>query len=76
MSDSWISWNPRIEDPSNPKPLGERVLGQLVGRHREVLGHARQVGEPHVDDLDRLVAQQADDFCGSALFHWSLLIDG
>jgi hypothetical protein len=20
MSDSWISWNPRIEDPSNPSP--------------------------------------------------------
>ena len=20
MSDSWISWNPRIDDPSNPRP--------------------------------------------------------
>ena len=20
MSDSWISWNPRIDEPSNPKP--------------------------------------------------------
>ncbi len=43
MSDSWISWNPRIDEPSNPKPSVKTILAQLVRRDREVLGHAGQV---------------------------------
>ena len=60
MSDSWISWKPRIDEPSKPKPSLEDVLGQLVGRHREVLHQPGQVAEPEVDDLDALVLDQAE----------------
>ena len=59
MSDSWISWKPRIDEPSNPKPFVEHVLGQLVRRRREVLHQSRQVTEPEVDDLHALVPGQA-----------------
>ncbi len=37
MSDSWISWNPRIDEPSNPNPSSNAVDGQLAGRDCEVL---------------------------------------
>ena len=49
----------------------EGVLGQLVGRHREVLHQAGEVAESDVDDLDSLVLHQLDDFGGSAVLHVS-----
>ena len=61
MSDSWISWNPRIDEPSKPRPVLEHVLGELVRRDREVLHQAGQVAEADVDDLDVLVLQQLQD---------------
>ena len=50
MSDSWISWNPRIDEPSKPSPP-RTLLGELVDRDREVLHEPGQVAEPDVDDL-------------------------
>ena len=71
MSDSWISWKPRIDEPSNPKPSLKSVLGQLLGGDREVLGHAGQVGEPHVDDLDALVLREPQHLGRGSLDHLS-----
>ena len=61
MSDSWISWNPRIDEPSKPEAVLEDVLGELVRRDREVLHQPGQVAEPDVDDLDALVLDQLQD---------------
>ena len=61
MSDSWISWKPRIEDPSKPEAVLEDVLGELRDGHGEVLGEARQVAEPQVDDLDVVFLRERED---------------
>jgi hypothetical protein len=44
-----------------PEPLLERLLGQLRGRHREVLHQPRQVREAQIDDLDPAVPDQAEN---------------
>src|SRR6266545_4455853 len=44
-----------------PEPLLERLLGQLRGRHREMLHQPRQVREAQVDDLDPAVPDQAEN---------------
>ena len=73
MSDSWICWKPRTDEPSNPKP-SVKVLGQLVGRGREMLRHPREVAEAQVDDLHRFVLQEAEHVRRRPLWHrlWSL----
>ena len=69
MSDSWISWNPRIDEPSKPEALVEHVGGELRGRYREVLHQAGQVAEPDVDDLDVLVRDERQHLVGGSLVH-------
>ena len=64
MSDSWISWNPRIDEPSKPRPSSKDAVGQLVRRYREVLHEPRQVAEAEVDDLDALLLDQRQDLLG------------
>ena len=41
-------------------PLGKEALGQLRGRHAEVLPLAEQVAEAEVDELDALVPSEGD----------------
>ena len=55
MSDSWIAWKPRIEEPSKFEAVVEDRLVERRHRHGEVLHHAGQVAEPDVDHLDALV---------------------
>ena len=59
MSDSWISWNPRIDEPSKPRPSSKTSSVELVRRDREVLHQAGQVAEAEVDDLDLFVRRAA-----------------
>ncbi len=54
MSDSWMAWNPRIDEPSNIWPFGEEVDVDRLRGHVEVLHDAGQVAEPDVDELDVL----------------------
>ena len=61
MSDSWIAWKPRIDEPSNIWPVGEEVLVEGLGRAREVLHDAGQVAEADVDELDALVLDVPQD---------------
>ncbi len=52
-----------------PVALLEVVLGQLVGRDREVLHQARQVAEAKVDELDAVVLRQLEDLRWRPGFH-------
>jgi hypothetical protein len=61
MSDSLISWNPRMDEPSKPDAVGQEVLLELARRDSEVLPGARQVGELQVDQRDPMVAGEAHD---------------
>ena len=63
MSDSWISWKPRIDEPSNPSP-SSKTPRQFVRRDGEVLHQPRQVAETEVDDLDTLLLDQRQDLLG------------
>ena len=69
MSDSWISWNPRIELPSKPKPSSKTSSRQLVQRGREVLHLAGQVTEAEVDELDPLLLRVRDDLGRRTFLH-------
>ncbi len=69
MSDSWISWNPRIDDPSNPRPSSNTSVVSCASGDGEVLHQARQVAEPDVDDLDVLVGDEAEHLVGGPLVH-------
>ena len=60
MSDSWIAWKPRIDEPSNIWPSTKNSLVTVRG-HVEVLHHARQVAEPDIDELDVLVLDERED---------------
>ena len=55
MSDSWIAWKPRIEEPSKFEAVVEDRLVERGDGHREVLHDAGQVTEADVDHLDALV---------------------
>ena len=74
MSDSWISWKPRIEEPSKPKPSSNTSAVRAVGGHREVLHEAGKVDEPDVDDLDALVLHQAKHLRRGPLLHGSSFV--
>ena len=58
MSDSWISWKPRIDEPSNPNPSSKVASSSSRDRDREVLHQPGQVAEPKVDDLGAGVVRQ------------------
>jgi hypothetical protein len=47
--------------PVEHLPFLEEVRVQAVRRHVEVLHDARQVTEPHVDELDVLVLDELED---------------
>ena len=66
MSDSWIAWKPRIEEPSNICPSTKKSSSTDSRRHVEVLHDAGQVAEADVDELDVLVLDEAQDFVGVA----------
>ena len=66
MSDSWIAWKPRIEDPSNIWPSVKKSSSTDLAGHVEVLHHAGQVAEPDVDELDVLVLDERQDLVGVA----------
>ena len=73
MSDSWIAWKPRIEDPSNLSPSVKTLASNDLGRNREVLHDPGQVAEPDVDELHVLVLDVLQDLLGSAEHPSSLL---
>src|SRR4029077_2261502 len=63
-------------EPADGRPVEaqaflEDVLGELVGRDREVLHEPGQVTEADVDDGDVLVRKHADDVCRTAFRHGS-----
>ncbi len=66
MSDSWMAWKPRIDEPSNIWPSVKKSAARLWRRHVEVLHHAGQVAEPDVDELDVLLLDELEDFVGVA----------
>ena len=55
MSDSWMAWKPRIEEPSKLRPSSKTDWSNEETGHGEVLHDARQVAEADVDHLDALV---------------------
>ena len=69
MSDSWICWNPRIDEPSKPWPSSKVLSLQRRRRHGDVLHDAGQVAEPVVDELDSLVVDERQHFGRCALLH-------
>ena len=65
MSDSWICWKPRIDEPSNPYPsLNVSSVSSCTGIG-EVLHQTGKIAEPEIDDLDPLVLHETKDL-GSA----------
>ena len=50
-----MPFQPAIDEPSNAWPSVELVLGELLGRHGDVLLLAARVGEAEVDELHLLV---------------------
>jgi hypothetical protein len=57
MSDSWISWNPRIEDPSKPRPSSKTSsVSSWAG--------IEKVAEANVDDLDAFVLHRVEHVTG------------
>ncbi len=55
MSDSWIDWNPQIDEPSKSQAVVKHALVKGQAGIIEVLHDARQVTEPDVDIFDLLV---------------------
>ena len=70
MSDSWIFWKPRIDEPSKARPSSKTSGPNEPAGHGEVLHDAGQVAEPDVDDLDALVLDVGQQLVG-ALEHLS-----
>ena len=66
MSDSWICWKPRIDEPSNTRPSVKTSSSNDCDRHREVLHDAGQVTEPDVDELHVFLADELQDLVGTA----------
>ena len=64
MSDSWIAWKPRIEEPSKARPSVKTLVVERLDRHGEVLHHAGQVTEANVDELHALVLEVSQEFLG------------
>ena len=72
MSDSWICWNPRIDEPSNISPSVNTLSSNALDRDGEVLHGAGQVAEPDVDELDPLVGYVPQDLITAAEHQLSL----
>ena len=69
MSDSWISWNPRIDEPSKPSPSSNTSALRLMRGDREVLHETREVAEADIDHLDARVLDQLQNIASGALLH-------
>ena len=69
MSDSWIDWKPRTDEPSKGQPVLEHALIENDSRDREVLDDAGQIAEPNVDVLDVFVLDLLDDVVGRLFCH-------
>ena len=69
MSDSWIDWKPRTDEPSNASPSSNTLSSNADSRDREVLDDAGQIAEPDVDVLDLLVLDLLDDVVGGLFCH-------
>ena len=69
MSDSWIDWKPRTDEPSNASPSSNTLSIEKRSRDREVLDDAGQIAEPNVDVLDVLVLDLLDDVVGGLFCH-------
>src|ERR1700746_833013 len=64
MSLSWISWKPRIDEPSNPTPSSRAPALAAARWDGKMLPHPRQVGEPQIDHLDLLVLDRLNEIFG------------
>ena len=69
MSDSWIDWKPRTDEPSKASPSSNTLSSNADSRDREVLDDAGQIAEPDVDVLDVLVLDLLDDVVGGLFCH-------
>ena len=72
MSDSWISWKPRIDEPSKPKPSSKASSDTSSNGHREVLHQSGKVREPDVDELGAVLLAELQ-YVGWANCHASSL---
>ena len=64
MSLSLIACQPRMLEPSKPRPSSNTSSSSLSDRNGEMLPHAGEVHEPQVDRLDFLFTTQGQDFFG------------
>ena len=69
MSDSWMDWKPRTDEPSKASPSSNTLSIEQRSRHREVLDNAGQIAEPNVDVLDVFVLDLLDDVVGGLFCH-------
>ena len=67
MSLSAMPCQPRIEEPSKPRPSVERRRPERADRQRHVLPAAEQVAELEVDDLGLLLERPRDRLVGLRL---------
>ena len=61
MSDSLIGFQPRIDEPSKPKPSSNDVLLELVDRHGRVLPDAGQIDELEIDEFRAVLLCELED---------------
>ena len=64
MSDSWIAWKPRIDEPSNIRPSVKTDGAEVLDREGEVLHDPGQVAEADVDELDVVLLDVGEDLVG------------
>ena len=64
-SASLIARQPTTLEPSNADPFLERLLGERVGRNREMLPDAGKIHEPQVDRRHLALPDLRQDFFGS-----------
>ena len=61
MSDSWIDWNPRMDEPSKARPSSKTLSSKAETGIEKCCNDTGQVAEPNVDELDVFVFDQFED---------------
>ncbi len=69
MSDSWIDWKPRTDEPSKARPSSNTLSSNAEAGIEKCWTAAGQIAEPNVDVLDLLVLDQLDDVVGRLVCH-------
>ncbi len=64
MSDSLMATQPRMLEPSKPRPSSKVLFVEGLGGDGEVLPQAGEIHEAEIDGLDFLFADQGQNFFG------------